>query len=132
MFLLQAESVLDLAAALGIERPNILGWSSGGNVGLVLAALHGDRVGKVASLAGMAGGQNTSEWQGAALAAAGRWLSVLAGLGPPESVESVQSMDGRAELADMRPILHFPLPPTRQPSAPVQLCPLPTRCSIQT
>jgi pimeloyl-ACP methyl ester carboxylesterase len=58
----QAEAVLDLAAALGIARPNILGWSSGGNVGLVLAALHGDRVGKVASLAGMAGGENTSEW----------------------------------------------------------------------
>ena len=33
----QAEAVLMLADALGISKPNLLGWSSGGNVGLVLA-----------------------------------------------------------------------------------------------
>lgn len=37
----QAEAVLLLADALGIQRFNWLGWSSGGNTGLVLAALHG-------------------------------------------------------------------------------------------
>ena len=35
--LLQAEAVLLLADALGLEKPNLLGWSSGGNTGLVLA-----------------------------------------------------------------------------------------------
>ncbi|GAB4815611.1 hypothetical protein N2152v2_008067 [Parachlorella kessleri] len=55
----QAEAVLMLTDALEIQQPDILGWSSGGNVGLLLAALHGDRVGRVVSLAGMAGGHNT-------------------------------------------------------------------------
>lgn len=39
----QAEAVLLLADALGIPRFHWLGWSSGGNTGLVLAALHGAR-----------------------------------------------------------------------------------------
>ena len=51
--------MLQLSDALKLDRPNLLGWSSGGNVGLVLAALHGGRIGRVASLAGMAGGKNT-------------------------------------------------------------------------
>lgn len=53
--------MLLLADALGIPRFNWLGWSSGGNTGLVLAALYGDRLHRMASLAGMAGGPNTSE-----------------------------------------------------------------------
>ncbi|KAL4431747.1 hypothetical protein ABPG77_002963 [Micractinium sp. CCAP 211/92] len=55
----QAEAVLLLADALGIPQFNWLGWSSGGNTGLVLAALYGDRLHRMASLAGMAGGPNT-------------------------------------------------------------------------
>ncbi|KAL4440417.1 hypothetical protein ABPG75_003418 [Micractinium tetrahymenae] len=55
----QAEAVLLLADALGIPKFNWLGWSSGGNTGLVLAALYGDRLHRMASLAGMAGGPNT-------------------------------------------------------------------------
>jgi pimeloyl-ACP methyl ester carboxylesterase len=50
-----------LADALGIRRFNWAGWSSGGDVGLVLAALHGDRLGRMVSHAGVAGGKNTSE-----------------------------------------------------------------------
>lgn len=61
---LQAEAVLLLADALGIPQFNWLGWSSGGNTGLVLAALYGDRLHRMASLAGMAGGPNTSELAG--------------------------------------------------------------------
>ncbi|PSC71947.1 alpha beta hydrolase [Micractinium conductrix] len=55
----QAEAVLLLADALSIPRFNWLGWSSGGNTGLVLAALHGERLGRMASHAGMAGGPST-------------------------------------------------------------------------
>lgn len=53
--------MLLLADALNIPRFNWLGWSSGGNTGLVLAALHGHRLGRMASHAGMAGGPCTSE-----------------------------------------------------------------------
>lgn len=55
----QAEAVLMLADALNIPRFNWVGWSSGGDVGLVLAALHGHRVFKMISHAGVAGGTNT-------------------------------------------------------------------------
>lgn len=50
-----------LADALNIPRFNWVGWSSGGDVGLVLAALHGHRVFKMISHAGVAGGTNTSK-----------------------------------------------------------------------
>lgn len=55
----QAEAVLMLADALNIPKFNWLGWSSGGNTGLVLAALYGDRLHRMVSHAGMAGGPNT-------------------------------------------------------------------------
>ncbi|KAL4856383.1 2-hydroxy-6-oxononadienedioate/2-hydroxy-6-oxononatrienedioate hydrolase [Chlorella vulgaris] len=55
----EAEAVLMLADALNIPRFNWVGWSSGGDVGLVLAALHGHRVFKMISHAGVAGGTNT-------------------------------------------------------------------------
>lgn len=51
-----------LVDALNLTKtPDILGWSTGGNIGLILAALHGDRVGKVVALAAMAGSNNTGE-----------------------------------------------------------------------
>jgi pimeloyl-ACP methyl ester carboxylesterase len=50
-----------LADVLGIPRFNWTGWSSGGDVGLVLAALHGERLGRMAAHTGVAGGKNTSE-----------------------------------------------------------------------
>jgi pimeloyl-ACP methyl ester carboxylesterase len=50
-----------LADALGIKRFNWVGWSSGGDVGLILAALHGPRLGRMVSHAGVAGGKNTGE-----------------------------------------------------------------------
>ena len=59
--LAQAEAVLMLADALNIPRFNWVGWSSGGDVGLVLAALHSRRLGRMVSHAGVAGGKNTSE-----------------------------------------------------------------------
>lgn len=55
----QAEAVLMLADALNIPRFNWVGWSSGGDVGLVLAALHSRRLGRMVSHAGVAGGKNT-------------------------------------------------------------------------
>ena len=54
-----AEGVLLLADALSLDRPDVLGWSSGGNVALMLAALHGDRIGRAVALAAMAGSNHT-------------------------------------------------------------------------
>lgn len=54
-----ADSVLWLADALNFTRPDILGWSTGGDIALLLAALHGERVGRVVALGAMAGGNHT-------------------------------------------------------------------------
>jgi pimeloyl-ACP methyl ester carboxylesterase len=54
-----ADSVLQLAAALNLSRPDVLGWSTGGDIALILAALHGDKVGRVIGLGAMAGSNHT-------------------------------------------------------------------------
>lgn len=56
-----ADSVLQLADALKLTQPDVLGWSSGGDIALVLAAQHGAKVGRVIALAAMAGSNNTGE-----------------------------------------------------------------------
>ncbi|KAL4420956.1 hypothetical protein ABPG77_004585 [Micractinium sp. CCAP 211/92] len=54
-----ADSVLQLADALNLTQPDILGWSTGGDIALLLAALHGGRVGRVIALGAMGGGNRT-------------------------------------------------------------------------
>ncbi|KAL4434204.1 hypothetical protein ABPG75_000645 [Micractinium tetrahymenae] len=54
-----ADSVLQLVDALDLTRPDILGWSTGGDIALLLAALHGERVGRVIALGAMAGSNHT-------------------------------------------------------------------------
>lgn len=54
-----ANSVLLLIDALNLTHPDVLGWSTGGDVALILAALHGDQVGKVVGYGAMAGSNNT-------------------------------------------------------------------------
>jgi pimeloyl-ACP methyl ester carboxylesterase len=44
---LMADDVDKLLAAIGIDRPDIMGWSLGGGVALQLAIRHPDRVGKL-------------------------------------------------------------------------------------
>ena len=127
--------MLDLAAALGIERPNILGWSSGGNVGLVLAAVHGDRVGKVASLAGMAGGENTSEWAVSWALSGQRQAAGRGGCSAPaQPLPAASSANALGSGVCQLTSLRICLPAWRCLSfacSHVQSCPLPTRCSIQ-
>jgi len=50
---------LQLVDALNLTRPDILGWSTGGDIGLMLAALQGERVGRVIGLGAEAGSNNT-------------------------------------------------------------------------
>lgn len=48
----QAEAVVELIDALGLDKPSVLGWSSGGNICLLLAAFHGDKAGGMPWLMG--------------------------------------------------------------------------------
>lgn len=54
-----ASSTVGLLDALALERPDVLGWSMGGKIALTLAALHGDKVGKVVAVSADAGSTNT-------------------------------------------------------------------------
>lgn len=51
-----ADGTLALAEKLGIQSPNILGWSMGGEIATTIGALHSDRVDSVVVAAGNAGG----------------------------------------------------------------------------
>ncbi len=55
-----ANSTLELINALGLEEPNLLGWSMGGMVATALAALHGPQVGRVVVVSGSAGGPTST------------------------------------------------------------------------
>lgn len=61
-----AAGTIALAEALGIERPNILGWSMGGEIATAIGALHGDKVGAVVVAAGNPGGPHAVPTKGTA------------------------------------------------------------------
>lgn len=106
----QAEAVLLLADALSIPRFNWLGWSSGGNTGLVLAALHGERLGRMASHAGMAGGPSTSELGGGG---EGRRANVATDLHSDTSGMQCTGVRRRPTFLLMCPLDGLPSPPSR-------------------
>ena len=56
-----ANATLGFIQALGLDRPDIVGYSMGGDVALTLAALHGAAVGGVASIAGSFGGKSAPQ-----------------------------------------------------------------------
>jgi pimeloyl-ACP methyl ester carboxylesterase len=51
-----AASTVDLIAALKLKKPDIFGWSMGGEIGLTMAVLFPDKIGKIMSLGGDLGG----------------------------------------------------------------------------
>lgn len=53
-----ASATVGLIGRLGLGKPDILGWSMGGEIALAIAALHGDRVRKVIAAAGHAGSRH--------------------------------------------------------------------------
>lgn len=54
-----ADSTVELIDALGLSRPDILGWSMGGEIALTIAVKHGDKVGKVVAVSADAGSPHT-------------------------------------------------------------------------
>jgi len=61
-----AAGTIAFAEALGLERPNILGWSMGGEIATAIGALHADKVGAVVVAAGNPGGSHAVPTKGKA------------------------------------------------------------------
>ncbi|GAB4819720.1 hypothetical protein N2152v2_006766 [Parachlorella kessleri] len=54
-----ADSIVQLADALNLTQPDILGWSTGGDIALILAVQHGPRFRRIVGYGAMAGSNNT-------------------------------------------------------------------------
>jgi len=57
---LMAEDVNEFMNKLGLKKVNILGWSDGGNIGLILSMKHPDKVKKLATMGANLFNDNTS------------------------------------------------------------------------
>lgn len=53
-----ADSTVNLITALGLSKPDIVGWSMGGEIALTIAVRHGDKVNKVVAIAADPGSSN--------------------------------------------------------------------------
>lgn len=54
-----ADSTVELIAALGLKKPDVVGWSMGGEIALAMAVRNGDKLGKVIAVSADAGSPNT-------------------------------------------------------------------------
>ena len=59
-----AASSAELLRTLGLVRPDVLGISMGGMVGLAMLAAHGDAVGRVVAVSASAGGDDAPQPEG--------------------------------------------------------------------
>lgn len=53
-----ADSTAELIGALGLSKPDIVGWSMGGEIALTIAIKHGDKVNKVVAISADPGSPN--------------------------------------------------------------------------